>query len=103
MRWTTFILLCLAVALQVFDGWSTLFLFQYGGTEANPLAAWLFGLLGAERTIIFFKYLGAAIVCFIAWIWHDERGARALAVIDGYYLVLLGAFNFRYVLKVTYG
>ena len=100
MRYSTLILLCLAVALQVFDGWSTLFLFQYGGTEANPLAAWLFTFMGAKGAVLFLKHLGVAIVCFIAWIWHDERGARALAVIDGYYLVLLGIFNFRYVLKV---
>jgi len=99
MRWTTFILLCLAVALQVFDGWSTLFLLQYGGTEANPLAAWLFTFMGAKGAVLFLKHLGVASVCFIAWIWHDERGAMALAVIDAYYLVSLGVFNFRYVLR----
>ena len=100
MKRATFVLLCLAVALQVFDGWSTLFLFRFGGTESNPLACWLFEFFDAADTVIALKYLGAAVVCSIAWICGDERGAKTLAVIDGYYLLLLGSFNFRYVLKV---
>jgi len=42
MRWTTLILLCLAVALQIFDG----------GTEPNPLATWVFAFMGAKGAIM---------------------------------------------------
>jgi len=100
MKRLTFILLCLAVALQVADGWSTLFLFQYGGTEANPLAVWLFGIVGVEWAIILLKTLGVGVVCFIAYICDERKGWKVLGLINAYYLILLGSFNFRYLWRV---
>ena len=77
------LMLIVAVLLQCFDQYSTLVLIQHGGIEANPLACWLFGFSDAGSVVIALKYLGAAVVCFIAWICGDERGAKVLGVIDG--------------------
>lgn len=93
-------MLILAVLLQCFDQYSTLVLIQHGGIEANPLAVWLFGLVGFERAIILLKTLGVGVVCFIAYICDERRGVKILGLINAYYLVLLGAFNFRYILRI---
>ena len=94
------LMLIVAVLLQCFDQYSTLVLIQHGGIEANPLAVWLFGLVGVEGAIILLKTLGVGIVCFIAYICDERRGVKILGVINAYYLVLLGAFNFRYILRI---
>jgi hypothetical protein len=96
------LLLLIAVLLQAFDQYSTLVLVQYGGTEANPLAVWMFGMMGVEWTIILLKTLGLGIVCFIAYICDDRKSAKVLGLINVYYFILLGAFNFRFLLKVLW-
>ena len=93
-------MLIVAVLLQCFDQYSTLVLIQHGGIEANPFVVWLFGLVGVEQTIILLKTLGVGVVCFIAYICDDGRGVKILGLLNAYYLVLLGAFNFRYLWKV---
>ncbi len=93
-------MLILAVLLQCFDQYSTLVLIQHGGIEANPLAVWLFGLVGFEWAIILLKTLGVGVVCFIAYICDERRGVGILGLVNIYYLVLLGGFNFRFLLRV---
>jgi hypothetical protein len=94
------ILLLIAVLLQAFDQYSTLVLFQHGGIEANPLAVWMFGIMGVEWAIILLKTIGVAIVCFIVYICDERKSVKILGLINVYYFILLGAFNFRYLLRV---
>lgn len=93
------VMLILAVLLQAFDQYSTLVLIQHGGVEANPLAIWLSGLVGVEWAIILLKTIGVGLVCFIAYICDERRGVKILGLINAYYLILLGTFNFRYLLR----
>ncbi|MDY0312484.1 MAG: DUF5658 family protein [Desulfobacterales bacterium] len=94
------ILLLIAVLLQGFDQYSTLVLFQYGGIEANPLAVWLFGIIGVEWTIILLKTIGVGVICLIVYICDERKSVKILGLINVYYFILLGAFNFRYLLRV---
>lgn len=93
-------MLILAVLLQCFDQYSTLVLIQHGGIEANPLAVWLFGLVGVEWAIILLKTIGVGVVCFIAYICDERKGAKVLGLINAYYLILLGSFNFRFLWRI---
>ena len=94
-------MLIVAVLLQCFDGYSTITMLQYGGVfEANPLAAWWMGSVGIVHGTMGLKMLGVAGVCMVAYLCDERRGVKILGVLNAYYLILLGAFNFRYLLRV---
>ena len=90
-------MLILAVLLQCFDQYSTITLLQHGGVfEANHLAAWWMESVGVVYGTMGLKLFGVAAVCMVAYLCDERRGVRILGVLNAYYLILLGAFNFRY-------
>lgn len=98
---TAFVLLLVAVLLQAFDQWSTLVLLQHGGVEASPIPVWCISAFGASCAVIGLKTLAVGLVCGIYWLCRGgEKAARILGLVNAYYLILLGWFNFRYILRV---
>jgi hypothetical protein len=93
---TCLALLIAGVLLQCFDQYSTLALIPHGGIEANPVGVYLMGTLGLIPATVAMKTLVVGIPCEI--VRHYRSGiiaVKTLAVLDGYYLILLSAFNLR--------
>ena len=94
-------MLILAVLLQCFDQYSTITMLQSGGVaEANPLAAWWMESVGIVHGTMGLKMFGVAAVCMVAYLCDERRGVKILGILNAYYLILLGSFNFRFLWRI---
>jgi hypothetical protein len=80
-------LVCLNVALQIFDGLATYVGLHAGMAEGNPLLVWALGHLGPASALFLFK-LQACACLLLLWCARANRlAAPALALSAAVYVV----------------
>lgn len=80
-------LVCVNLALQVFDGFATYVGLHAGMSEGNPLLAWALGQLGPASALFLFKLQACACLLLLWRIRRHRLAAPALVLSAAVYVV----------------
>ena len=81
------VLVCLNVALQVFDGAATYVGLHAGMAEGNPLLTWVLGYVGPASALVLFKLEACACLLLLWHVRASKLAGPALVLSAAVYVV----------------